>query len=113
MKDQKMNRYRNPWCKILNAPKPEFYENDARKVFEYRGVSVFKLNDDHFDYVLSGCCITQRAGFKPQNAPAVIDDLLDGQTPCCDEVAAHIAAQGGKPMTYEQYSEKVARGVMA
>lgn len=98
------NRYRNPWFKSCNTPRPEFYENDAPKVFSYRGVDVYKLRNNSFDYVFSGCCITQRAGFKKESAPAIIDEILDGNQPVDNEVAHHLITHGHKALTYEQYT---------
>lgn len=80
------NKYRNPWHKDLNLPKPEFYQNDAPKFFEHRGVQVFKLAPKSFDYVLKGVCITQRAGARdPQE---LIDAILDRRQPISDQVKA-------------------------
>jgi len=75
------NRYRNPWHDPRN-PKwtREFYENDAPKVFSYRGVDVYRVGMKHFDYVMNGCAITQRAGCDcGSNARVVIDALLSSK----------------------------------
>ncbi len=58
------NKYKNPWAKDLSIQMPEFYENNAPIHLEYRGVIVYKLREKSFDFVLDGCCITQRAGAK-------------------------------------------------
>lgn len=105
------NRYRNPWHEETLARRPEFYENNAPQVFEYRGVKVFKLNDRHFDYVLAGTCITQRAGFDKDKAGLVIDGLLDGEQPTCKPVADHISLSGGKGYTYDQYTADYQKGL--
>ncbi len=97
-----MNRYRNPWHKETTQTTPEFYQNEARQVLEHRGVKVFKLFDRGYDFVLSDCCITQRAGVT--EAKREIDALLDGRTPTCDTVANHLRSQGFKPLTYDEYS---------
>lgn len=95
------NKYRNPWASLTNVKRPEFYENNARQVFEYRGVVVFKLHDTSFDYVFAGACITQRAGCdRGESARQVIDGILDGKLAVCDEVAKHVAANGGTPMSW-------------
>jgi hypothetical protein len=99
-----MNIYRNPWAKTLNVPKPEFYKNDAPVVFEYRSVKVYRLFARGFDYVLAGCCITQRAGFKPDLARGVIDHILSGKQPVDDEVAEHLRTNGFPAMTYSEYA---------
>lgn len=106
----KPNRYRNPWHKGLNIPKPEYYENDAPCVGNYRGVVVYRLWDTSFDYVLEGCCITQRAGFSRERFTGVIDAILDGKEPVADEVAEHVRACGFSPMTYGEYLNKWSAG---
>lgn len=98
----KQNRYRNPWFKSCNAPRAEFYENDAPQVLEHRGVKVFKLFNKGYDFVLGDCCITQRAGIT--EARREIDELLDGNTPVCNEVAQHMIAHGFNALTYDQYT---------
>lgn len=80
------NKYRNPWAKDLNTPKPEFYENDAPCIFEHRGVKVFQLHTHSFDYVLDGVCITQRCGAR--NPRRLIDSILDGKQSVSDQVKA-------------------------
>lgn len=95
------NRYRNPWARTLNIPKPEFYENNGPQVFKHRGVEIFRVHDRQFDFVLSGCCIAQRAGFTATEAAKVIDGLLDGETPVADVVAVHLKAHAHNPITYE------------
>jgi hypothetical protein len=107
------NRYRNPWAKILNVPKPEFYENNARVIFTFRGVSVYKLGEQSFDYVFSGCCITQRAGFNEANARKIISDILDGNDPVAQPVADHLKRNGCKPLSYEQYHQDYLKGLRA
>lgn len=99
------NKYRNPWFRSCNTPRPEFYENDAPKVFEYRGVVVFELWRGSFDYVLGDCCITQRAGMS--KATEVIDEILDGETPVDNTVAKHLRACGHSPITYDEYSTRL------
>ncbi len=92
------NRYRNPWAKSLNVPKPDFYENDAPCVLEYKGFRVLKTVERGFDFVLNDCCVTQRAGMS--NARRLINDLLDGKEPVADSVAEHFTAQGVNFATY-------------
>jgi len=97
------NQYRNLWHKSLNVPKPEFYQNNAPQVRpEYRSVKVYKLFDRGYDFVFAGCCITQRAGVTRYRE--VIDELLDGKSPCSDEVANHIRTNGEKAITYSEFS---------
>ncbi len=94
-----MNRYKNPWHKTLNVPKPEYYENNAPQVGEHRGVVVYKLFTHGYDFVLGGVCITQRAGISEYKK--AIDELLDGESFCSDEVAAHLKSLGHTPTTYD------------
>jgi len=108
------NKYRNPWAKELNIEKPEFYENDAPKVFSYRGVDVLRLANGSFDYVFCGCCITQRAGCdRGPKAQAVIDEILDGNQPVSDGVASHLIAHGSPALTYSQYTADYLAGLRA
>lgn len=96
------NRYRNPWANETLVKRQEFYENDAAMIYEYRGVQVFKLHENHFDYVLDGCAISQRAGFpkSEDERKSIIDGYFDGSTLCCETVAAHINANGGTAISY-------------
>lgn len=105
------NRYRNPWHKSCNTPRPEFYENSAKQVLIHRGVRVYKLFERGYDFVLGDCAITQRAGIT--EAKREIDALLDGQTPTTETVANHLKSHGFKPITYEQYTEAWQRGELA
>lgn len=105
------NHYRNPWHDKLNVRKPSHYENDAPMVAEYRGVQIFKLWDHAFDFVLAGTCITQRAGITEHKQ--VIDDMLSGASCVCDEVAAHLRANGHNPMTYSEYMKLWQQGKVA
>ncbi len=93
-----MNRYRNPWFKSCNTPRPEFYENTAKQVLIYRGVRVYKLFERGYDFVLGDCCITQRAGVT--EAKREIDKILDGQTPVSQPVYDFLKSSGYAPMSY-------------
>lgn len=97
-----MNKYRNPWHKSLNIPKPEFYENEFKLVHEYRGVKIYKGWDKCFDYVILDCCITQRAGFSKETCIQVIDDILEGLSPVCEEVKKHLKNLGFNPKSYNE-----------
>jgi hypothetical protein len=92
------NRYRNPWHKSLNVPKPEFYENNAPQVLEHRGVKVFKLFEGAYDFVLGDCCITQRAGIT--EARREIDLILNGETFVDRNVAEHLKLHGYNARPY-------------
>jgi len=104
-----MNRYKNLWRDDTQIKSPEYYENDARKIGEHRGVSVLKLYNESFDFVLAGACIAQRAGASEWTL--TIDNLLDGVDCCSDKVAAHIAAQGFRPLSYGQYNKDYTSGL--
>lgn len=105
------NRYRNPWHDELNVRKPPFYENDAPMVAEYRGVKIFKLFNRGYDFVLAGCCITQRAGITEHRK--VIDEILAGKIPQSDKVAEHMRSLGFPAMTYSEYTELWGAGKVA
>lgn len=105
------NKYKNPWYKETTRTTSEYYENNARQVLEHRDVKVYKLFENSYDFVLNGCCITQRAGIT--EAQREIDKLLDGKTPTCDTVASHLRANGHKPITYDQYTQLWLQGKVA
>lgn len=86
------NRYKNPWHKSCNTPRPEYYENDAKQVMEYRRVKVFALFAHGYDFVYEGCCITQRAGVT--EAKREIDKILNGETSVDITVARHLRQYG-------------------
>lgn len=96
------NRYKNPWYKSTNIPRPEFYENSAPQVAEYRQVKIYKLFDRAYDFVLSGMCITQRAGITEHKCE--IDSILDGRTPVDTLVCKHLRKLGHKPISYPEYT---------
>ncbi len=103
------NKYLNPWrTGLIRSSVPEYYENDAPKVFSHRGVDVFKLSDKSFDFVLAGCAITQRAGAS--DPAKVINQILDGETPVGDQVAKHLCAHGFNAMSYAQAGKFPADG---
>ncbi len=97
-----LNRYKNPWSKSCNTPRPKYYENNAPKVATYRDVEIYKLFDKAFDFVLSGVCIAQRAGITEHERE--IDALLEGRTPCDTVVYNHLKRLGHKPLSYDQYT---------
>lgn len=107
-------RYRNPWFDQCLTARAEYYENDAPCVFSYRGVDVYKLWGTSYDYVLNGCCITQRAGFPKDKAERqrIIDDMLDGRQPCSERVAEWITQNGGHGLSYDDYVKKCQNGEM-
>lgn len=87
------NRYRNLWHKTLK--KPEYYENNAKRVGEHRGVVVFRVLPDQFDFVVGGACITQRAGWRGDTG--IIDQILDGGEMVGDAVHEHLKSLGFTP----------------
>jgi len=98
------NRYRNPWFRSCNTPRSEFYENDAPCVAEYRGVKIYKLWNQAYDFVLGDCAITQRSGITEHKRE--IHHLLDGETPCDTLIYQHLTANGHTPISYDQYTAR-------
>jgi hypothetical protein len=103
----------NPWHTKHNIYSRPFFEYFDKPIFTYRGVNVYKNYAGSWDYVLGDTAITQRAGFRKEASPAIIDSLLDGQSPVSDIVADHIKSCGHNPLTYEQYNIEYAAGRMA
>lgn len=108
-----MTNIKNPWHHKDTPHSKPFFEYPDSPVFSYRGVDVFQSYSSSFDYVLGDTAITQRAGFNKDVAPSIIDDLLDGRRPVCDEVAKHIKSQGFNPLTYDQYMTEYNAGRMS
>ena len=102
-----MNRYKNPWWKSCNTPRPEYYVNDAPVVHSYRGVEVFKLIDGTFQYVTAGWCITHRGSgkgkFNADAANVAIDRILDGHAPCTQNLAEYLRSLGHAAKSYEEF----------
>jgi hypothetical protein len=107
------NYYLNLWAKDLNLRTVGFYENDARPLHEFDGVTVFKQGDHSFDYVFAGACITQRAGCSSlEAARAVVADIFSGEQPVSDAVAAHLVANGIEAAcSYSEYHTLAACGL--
>lgn len=99
-----LNKYRNPFAKDTLVKRPDFYENNAPKVREYRGVSIYKLFNEAYDFVIGGCCITQRAGIT--HCEREIDLLLSGETPVHDEVVTHLQSLGFPAKSYSDYHKE-------
>ncbi len=106
-----LNKYRNPFGKDTLVKRPDFYENNAPKVAEYRGVSIYRLFNNAFDFVISGCCITQRAGITHYQRE--IDRILSGETPMHDEVCDHLKSLGFPSKTYGEYHKEWLAGQAA
>ena len=90
---------RNPWLNSKNQESKPAYTFNAKPIFEYRGVAVFKRPQGWL-YVLNDMALTERAGFSKDRAPEIIDSILDGRTPVADPVAEHISAHGFKGLSY-------------
>jgi len=88
------------------------YALEGKPVFEYRGVSVYRRTQSWL-YVLGDMAITERAGFRKDAAPEIIDALLDGETSSCDTVTAHIRAHGNKGLSHGEYLTEWQAGRMA
>lgn len=95
------NKYRNLWHKDLNVPQPEFYKNEARCILEHRGFKVFKLFNEHYDFVLEDACVTQRAGVS--KAKEVIDSILDGKEVVSRQVKDYFNKKGYNFKTYSDF----------
>src|SRR5689334_6224148 len=74
-----LSTYKNPWH--ADGYGPAFYSTDKKPMLTYRGVQVFKICKERYDYVMNGVCLTQRAGAT--RAREVINAILDGQDPHC------------------------------
>lgn len=107
-----MSSFRNPWFRKDGPYSRPTYEIEGAPIFEYRGVSVFQRSQSWL-YVLGDTAITERAGFRKEAAPAIIDGLLDGGEPSADEVAQHLRANGHKALTYGEYNVEYRAGRMA
>ena len=107
------NRYRNPWVDGLFVKGPDFYENDATKVYDYQGVAMLWIEEaDRFDFVFENCCIAQRRlpGVSTRTEAEarlrkVIEDIRGGMDPVYEEVAAHLRRHGwDRVLDYSQYT---------
>jgi hypothetical protein len=107
------NKYLNPWHDPRDPPTefnrggygPEFYENDAPVVCEYRGFKVYEIDVPRsayysdagdtvkaYDYVYEGVCVTQRAGAsKPKE---VIDQIYVEDKYAAPVVREHLRKHG-------------------
>ena len=103
---------KNPWFRKDGPYSRPMYELDGAPIFEHRGVSVYKHSRSWL-YVLGDCAITERAGFNKDNAPGIIDALLDGRDCSSDGVTAHLRANGHKGLSYAEYNAEYAAGRMA
>ena len=107
-----MNTCINPWFRKDAPYSRSTYDLEGAPCFQYRGVSVYRRVSSWL-YVLGDTAITERAGFSKDNAPAVIDAILDGACPVGDAVAVHIRANGHKGLTYGEYMTEHNAGRMA
>ena len=103
---------KNPWFRKDGPYSRPTYELDSAPIFQHRGVSVYRRSMGWL-YVLGDTAITERAGFKKENAPEVIDSILDGQTPSSDLVVKHLRANGCKALSYDEYMIEYHAGRMA
>lgn len=96
----------NPWFRKDSPYSHKIFEYPGSKLFEYRGVEVYKNKEGSFDYILGDTAITQRAGFSKESAPSVIDEILDGEKPVSENVYIHLRGIGFSPMSYTEYTTK-------
>jgi hypothetical protein len=88
----------NPWHHNERGECDETFSYDGKKLFEYRGVTVYKNVAGSWDYVFQGMTITQRAGFHGQMGAMFIDAILDGTVPVYNlTVYNHLVAGGEHP----------------
>lgn len=103
---------RNPWFRKDNPYSVQTYKVEGAPVFEHRSVSVYRRSQSWL-YVLGDTAITERAGFKKDAAPGIIDAILDGLEPSSDNVVSHLRANGFKALSYDEYSAAYRAGRMA
>ncbi len=102
---------RNPWFREEYRSSRQMYELDGDPVFQYRGVSVYRRSQSWL-YVLGDTAITERAGFEKAKGAALVDEILDGQTPSADAVVLHLRRNGHKALSYDEYMTEYNAGRM-
>tara|TARA_R110002167_G_C12266643_1_gene613596 strand:+ start:65 stop:379 length:315 start_codon:yes stop_codon:yes gene_type:complete len=73
-------KYKNPWFKNERTSfSPEYFKlsENTRSIVEYRGFSVYRRLRDCWDWVLDGCCVSQRAGFSVEQFKKQVDSTID------------------------------------
>jgi hypothetical protein len=93
---------KNPWYRSEYQSSRQTYEIEGAPVFQYRGVSVYRLVSSWL-YVLGDTAITERAGFKKEKAAGIITGILDGAEPSGHAVLQHLRANGHKGIGYDEY----------
>ncbi|WP_448607625.1 hypothetical protein [Paenimyroides ceti] len=59
-----MATYRNLFYNSLNRDSKEFIKTTVKPI-EYKGYLIYQIiKDEHYDVVLNGVCISQRAGLN-------------------------------------------------
>lgn len=94
---------RNLWFNPRSGYSHQAFTYWGKPLFSYRGVEVFESNCSGFHYVLDGAVITMRHGFRKETAPAIIDEILDGNAPQSPQVCALLEPLGFKPISFSQY----------
>ncbi len=102
---------KNPWFRKDGPYSRPMYEIDGAPVFQYRGVSVYRRSQSWL-YVLGDTAITERAGFEKAKGAALVDEILDGQTPSADAVVLHLRRNGHKALSYDEYMTEYNAGRM-
>lgn len=103
----------NPWYVSNNSYSKQFFEYSDKPLFSHRGVSVYYNNSGSYDYVIENTTIGQRAEFKNDAAPKIIDDMLDGIQPVSDNVFKHLKKIGFNPISYAEYTDLWRKGKRA
>ena len=74
--------YINPWEIDQCTEKPKVCNHyNVKKVMEHRGFSVYRIHEKHYDWVFSGVCVAQFAGFNSTRVKTAIDNILCGCVP--------------------------------
>ena len=85
----------NPWHRSSCESSKLTLTYTGKCLLSYRGVEVYKNPAGSWDYTFAGMAITQRAGFNPEKAMRIIDQILSltDDIHICDTVREHIAKQ--------------------
>lgn len=83
---------RNLWHRSMLDESRPVYTYTGRKLFEYRGVALYRNVAGSIDYVFAGATITQRGGWSRDTVEAIIDELLAGSEMSSETVREHIRA---------------------
>ena len=94
---------RNPWHRPESPYSAATYTLKSEPLASHRGVDVYRHPASGILFVHGDMAITHRG--KSDNAAAVIDAILDGQTPVMDAVARYLKEQGFSAVGWSQINE--------